>query len=164
MRQNPGAFISPAAAAAAKKAGDKAQVRTPKEVLEAFSAIPITLGGLTVKPLNLATLMLLERLGNALAEESLTPESEISLSDSMEACYVLTHDEVECAKLLAEGRPTFDNAVLAFAATVPHAEIVSVVTVLARTFATAFASLVGGQKKTETTSSAPPPATASAGG
>ena len=166
MRDNPDAFVSPAEAAAAKRAGEKAQVRTPREVLDAFAPLPLQIGKLQLQPLTLASLMVLERIESPLADENFGPETEVTVADTLNVLFIQTRTPAESMRLIGGGRAEFDAAVLELASGIDLRELPRLTLVLRETFTRAFAALVGGggQKKTEGASSTPPPATASAGG
>lgn len=163
-RLNPEAFISPAAAAAAKKAQDAANARTPREILDAFSAIPLCVGEIVLRPLNLGSLMILERIEHPLADESLAAVAEMNAEQTAAIVFVLTRPEVESLDLLAQGRTAFDRACLSFASRIAFEDLNAIGLKLRENFVRAFATLIATQKKTEVASSTPPPATASAGG
>jgi hypothetical protein len=161
---DPAACFTAAEVAAANATRARAGVRTPAEVLEAFSPTHLQIGELTLRLFTMADAMLLERIGSPFAEESITPDTEITAADTMAVVFILTRPATDTKHLLDQGRAAFDDAVLALAARVPFEQISLVGPALARTFSTAFSTLVAGQKKATTTApSVPPPATASAG-
>lgn len=171
MRRNPEAFVSPAEAAAAKTALERSKVRTPQEVLDAFAPLPIDFAGQRLRPLSLASFVVLERLDSPFADDQLSAGTlaEIKAEDMALVAYVLTRDPVDVLDLIAQGRHAVDRAVLTFVADIPAEQIRQLGEAIGRIIVRAFATVVGGggaQKKTTTRSPActPPPATGSAGG
>lgn len=164
MRENPGAFTSPAEAAAAKVALEKVKARTPKEVLDAFSALPLTAGEIILQPLSLGALMVLERIEHPLADEGLAAAAEMDAHATASIVFILTREPVESLDLLAQGRAVFDRASLAFASRIAFEDLTAIGLKLRENFLRAFSTLIAAQKKTEVASSTPLPTTASAGG
>lgn len=161
----PDAFFTQAEADAAKKASRQATARTSPEVLDAFASLPLSAGELRLRPLSWADFMLLERLESPFADSSIAQGADISQLDVGIAVYVLTRPNLDTLDLLAaSGRPAVERAAIALAGRIPAEALAEVGAKLQITFARAFATLVGGEKKTQTAHSAPPPATASGGG
>jgi hypothetical protein len=135
--------------------------RTPAIVRAAFFPAKLTVGGKELRPCTLATYMLLEDLGNPLAEITASSAPELGTTDIAQALYILAHSVQECRALFNRSRDEFDAAVYAFAETISADEIATLGEKLTRQVAGAFeTALPMTEKKTETSPSPSGPAAA----
>lgn len=141
---DPKAAFSANEIAAMDRSGERGH-RTPRKVLAAFYPKPIEAAGIRLRPLSLASFMLLEAIESPLLEEG----AEISIRDLSAAVYVLAHDETATGALVAESRARFDAAVLAFAAGVPPQSLRELGAAVGQAVAAAMSTVLPtGEKKT----------------
>lgn len=117
----PEAVYSPEEQAAFAKAKAQSHLN-PAVVREAFLQQEITVGSITLRPLNLATYMLLEQIESPLLEAMGQPE-EFTIHDMAHAVYILSHDEDVVMQSLSESRKAFDLAVFKWAKEVPPPDL-----------------------------------------
>jgi hypothetical protein len=124
--------------------------RTPNEVLDAFAPVPITAANIVLRPLTISDFMLLERLDSPFANQQITPDTDISISEIMEAVYILAHPAQTSRSAFARGRPEFDDAVFTFGDSISPGALRDLGARIAEAIHTAFSTLIIPQKKRET--------------
>lgn len=121
--------------------------RNPAVIRQAFLANPITVGSITLRPLTLATYMLLEEIESPLIEEAGTGVGEFSIRDMGAAVYVLSQPEETVMAAIEKGRPHFNRVVLKWAAKVPAPDLMALGQAVARQLADAMATVLPTSEK-----------------
>ncbi|WP_043586304.1 hypothetical protein [Geminisphaera colitermitum] len=138
--------------------------RTPNEVLDAFAPEPLTVANLTLRPLSISDFLLLERLDSPFADQQITPDTDISVSEIMEVAYILATPPQTSRAAFAKGRAAFDDAVAEMFDSIPPSTLGDLGKRIATIINAAFATLITPAKKKEAkVLSSETSATASAG-
>jgi hypothetical protein len=114
----------------------------PAVVRQAFLSTPIKVGAIELRPLTLATYMLLEEIESPLIEEAGTGVEEFSIRDMAAAVYVLSQPEDAVMASIEKGRPQFKGTVLKWAAKVPAPDLMALGQAVAQQLADAMATVL----------------------
>ena len=139
--------------------------RNPKRVVEAMTDGPMTVAGITLRPVTAATMLILQKLESPLINAEPGQEPKMSDLDVLRLVYALSHPAQECFGLVNSGE--FDAAAVGAADAIPVSKLPEVGAAINRIFEKAFSTILAEKKTarpTVTRSSEPSAATSGTAG
>jgi hypothetical protein len=89
--------------------------KTPKKVMEAFSASGASVAGIELREFTIGTMLVLEKIDSPLMTGKPEKPREQTNLETLRLVFVLSHSPTECFRLLRNGLDAFDEAVATFA-------------------------------------------------
>jgi hypothetical protein len=89
--------------------------KTPKKVMEAFSASGASVADIELREFTIGTMLVLEKIDSPLMTGKPEKPREQTNLETLRLVFVLSHSPTECFRLLRNGLDAFDEAVATFA-------------------------------------------------
>jgi hypothetical protein len=98
--------------------------KTPRKIVEAFSAGGANVAGIELREFTISTLILMEKIACPLLGKSVDGKPmEMSNLDVLRLLFILSKAPAECHRSLSHGLPVFDESVMEFGSTISVQQI-----------------------------------------